>query len=480
MNESFFSRFKYRVYALILLAGIGGFLALCTAMYLNAFADTVPVYLKADRSGLQMYPGNRVQLRGVDVGEVGAVTLAEGNRGKVDIVLDMEADRIAQVPADVTVSLDQLTAFGAKTVQLAAPATPSGRVLQAGSELTSDSVTVEVNTLFDSLNQILDVLEPAQVSEVIGNLATALNGRGDSIGLTTHHLAAYLQRFNANLPQVQRDFRTGANLANLYGDVAGDLATVLDNGAVTSRTIVEQQADLESFLFQITKVSQTGETFFLQNRDGIRNVAETALPTTGLLRDYSPMFACWLKGLDKSRQQLEQQQGNTVPGFVGLVTVQPGDTPYKSPPEVGADNGPDCHGMPDLDGSVVPDSLLKNVDKGGEPNPDGDNTLRIGDPPLITQLFGPFAGAGSELGLPGDQVRPSPRDGEQPAPPVSEPGGAPAAPPAPTAPQGGANPGPAAPPAGSGGPGPQPSGPDEPEGPLGGLLPGGQNEEGGR
>lgn len=416
MNDSFFTRFKYRVYALVLIGVVLGFLSLCTAMYLNAFADTVPVTLKADRSGLQMYPGNRVQLKGVDVGEVGSVSLADGDRGAVDIVLNMNADRIGQVPADARVSLDQLTAFGAKTVQLTMPTTPSGRMLAAGDQITTDSVTVEVNTLFDSLDTFFDTLGPREVSEVIGNLATALDGRGEQVGETASQLAAYLKRFNANLPQLQTDFRKGADLANLYGDVAGDLVTVLDNGAVTSRTIVEQQADLESFLFQISRVSRTGEAFFLQNRDGIRNVTQTALPTTELLRDYSPMFACWLKGLDKSRQQLEQQQGNTVPGFVGLVTLEPGDTPYTSPPVVGADNGPDCHGMPDLDGSVFPESLMKNVDKGGEPNPDGDNTLRIGDPPLVTQLFGPFAGAGQELGLPGEQLRPVPSGQPAPAP----------------------------------------------------------------
>ncbi|WP_226356759.1 MCE family protein [Pseudonocardia sp. ICBG601] len=418
MNDSFFTRFKYRVYALILIGIVLGFLGLCSAMYMNAFASTVPVTLRADRSGLQMYPGNRVQLKGVDVGKVGSVSLADGDRGAVDIVLDMDSDRIGQVPADVRVSLDQLTAFGAKTVQLAMPAAPNGRMLAAGDRIDTGSVTVEVNTLFDSLDRILDTLEPREVSEVIGNLATALDGRGDEVGATAQQLAAYLKRFNANLPQLQTDFRKGADLTNLYGDVAGDLATILDNGAVTSRTIVEQQADLESFLFQISKVSRTGETFFLQNRDGIRNVTQTALPTTQLLHDYSPMFACWLKGLDKSRRQLEQQQGNTVPGFVGLVTLQPGDSPYTSPPVVGADNGPDCHGMPDLDGSVFPESLMKNVDKGGEPNPDGDNTLRIGNPPLVTQLFGPFAGAGQELGLPGAQVAPVPGQPGQPGAPA--------------------------------------------------------------
>lgn len=66
--DTFASRFKYRIYALILISIIVGFFTLCGAAYAKAFTPYEEISLRADRTGLQMYPGNRVQMRGVDVG----------------------------------------------------------------------------------------------------------------------------------------------------------------------------------------------------------------------------------------------------------------------------------------------------------------------------------------------------------------------------------------------------------------------------
>ncbi|MBN9735640.1 MULTISPECIES: MCE family protein [unclassified Pseudonocardia] len=466
--DSFASRFKYRIYALILVSIIVAFFALCGAAYAKAFTPYEEISLRADRTGLQMYPGNRVQMRGVDVGEVGDVNIVDGGNA-VDISLRMNPDTLSMVPADARVQLSQLTAFGAKTVGLTAPELPSGRTLAAGDQLTADRVTVEVNTLFQNLDRVLDSVEPAKVASVLGNASHALQGRGETIGQTASELAAYLRKFNENLPQLQRTASSGADLANLYADVTPDLLSLVDDVTVTSRTVVEQQANLDSFFFQLTRFSNTGRDFFLQNGDALTDVMHTALPTTGLLRDYSPMFACFLQGVDDNRKLMEANQGGRVPGVAGMVSVQPGGRPYDNPedlPEVGADNGPNCHGLPDLDGTIAPESLNADVDKGGEPNENLDNTPRIGDPPAYSYLFGPL---NPEAGQPVEGQAPGliPGLGGQPAPPAEQQPapGAPAEPGAPAAPAPGAGPAPASTEA------PAPEQGDE--GLLGGLFGGG-------
>jgi phospholipid/cholesterol/gamma-HCH transport system substrate-binding protein len=387
---------KLKVYALILLGVIGGFTALCVAVYNKAFTPTVPVYVRADRTGLQMYPGNRVQLLGVDVGEVGNVTLDDGGTS-VLITLDMDPDTLERIPADAGVQLNQLTAFGAKTVGITVPERPSGVTLAANDTLMTDRVTVEVNTLFDHLDEVLTTLEPDKVSAFLGNMAQSLNGRGEQIGETAEELEAYLRRFNENLPDLQRTLQSGADLTNLYADIAPDLTTLLDNAAFTSRTIVDQQAQLDSFLYSVSRLSGVGADFFRQNGDDLEEVVRTGLPTTDLLREYSPVFSCFIQGMDEGRKRLEKTQGDTVPGLVGNTTFEPGDRAYDSPPVVAATGGPNCNGLPSVDGLSTPDALLRNVDEGGEPNPyPGDNTLRIGDPPLVAQLFGPLAAQGME------------------------------------------------------------------------------------
>ncbi len=388
-------RVKLRLYALILIAIVGGFGVLCAAAYQQAFTDTVDVTLRADRTGLQMYRGNRVQLRGVDVGRVGSMALTEDGRG-VLITLKMEPGKMKDIPANVGVQLNQLTAFGAKSVALTYPEHPATRTLQAGDQLGGNRVAVEVNTLFDHVQRILDTASPAKVSAVLGNLAGALQGRGDELGQTGAELAVYLSKFNENLPQLQSDFSKTADVANLYADIAPDLSHILESVTVTSRTLVEQQAQLDSFLFQVTRTGNQGGVFFGQNADALVSVVQNALPTTALLKRYSPEFACLLQGIDKADKQMLATQGK-VPGITGLVEFEPGDVMYKNPqnlPNISADIGPKCYGLPHYDGRVVPTEATKDFDKGGEANPyPGDNRLRVGDPPLVVELFGPLAGA---------------------------------------------------------------------------------------
>lgn len=134
------------------------------------------------------------------------MTIVDGGNA-VDIALRMNPETLPMVPADARVELSQLTAFGAKTVGLTAPEQPSGRTLAAGDQLTADRVTIEVNTLFQNLDRVLESVEPAKVASVLGNASHALQGRGETLGQTASELAAYLRKFNENLPQLQRTDR---------------------------------------------------------------------------------------------------------------------------------------------------------------------------------------------------------------------------------------------------------------------------------
>ncbi|GAA4548504.1 MCE family protein [Pseudonocardia xishanensis] len=387
---------RHKIYALVMLGIIGGFVALCVAVANEAFTPYARVSLKADRAGLQMYPGNRVQLRGVDVGEVDAVALADGGDA-VDIALNIDPDLLDMIPSNVGVALNQLTAFGAKTVSLVEPESPSARNLAAGDLLSTGRITVEVNNLFENLDGVLATASPSKVNAVLGSVAQALDGKGDELGDTAVRLGDYLRRFNENLPTLQRDFAKGADTAQLYSDIAPDLGAILSNFSTTSRTIVEQQAQIDSFLFQVTRAGDIGGNFLAENGDRLMTTVRTALPTTALLSKYSPMFPCFLQGLDHSNRRAEHFFGGEgqVAAINGNVSFEPGEEVYTYPndlPEVDQSSGPQCHGLPDLDGARVPDSAV-DVQTPPEGTNEQRDSLRVGDPPLVVQLFGPLAGA---------------------------------------------------------------------------------------
>jgi ABC-type transporter Mla subunit MlaD len=68
--------------------------------------------------------------------------------------------------------------FGAKFVQLVPPDHPSAEPLAAGAVLDSKNVTVEINTVFEQLTQVLSRIQPEKLNETLGAIATAFNGRG--------------------------------------------------------------------------------------------------------------------------------------------------------------------------------------------------------------------------------------------------------------------------------------------------------------
>jgi phospholipid/cholesterol/gamma-HCH transport system substrate-binding protein len=396
MANTTFASAKYKLYGIVMLAIIACFVSVCAAAYGQAFTRTEPIYLQADRAGLQMYPGNRVQMRGVDVGKVGKVALGPDGRN-VMLTLNMMPSMIGKIPANVNVELAQLTAFGPKSVELSPATSPPGPMLTAGSTLRAgDHVAVEANFLFDDLNRLLQTASPAKVDAVLGGLAQALNGRGDQIGDTAAQLAGYLGKFNGNLPTLRQDFAKSADVADLYADVAPQLTAILDNATYTGQTVISQRRDLHDFLSEVGRVSDVGSAFLADVGDQMVQTVADALPTTDLLRKYSPEFECTIKGVYEADKRQKTVQANTVPGIQATVTLEPGNKQYANPRDrtvVGSDDPPNCYGLPVLDGVHIPKEINNNFDKGGYPNPSpGDNRLRPGDPPLVVQLFGPQAG----------------------------------------------------------------------------------------
>lgn len=390
-----FERIKYKIYGLVLLLVIMLIIGLCAVGYNESFTPVSMVYVRAERAGLQMYPGNRVQMRGVDVGKVGSIRTNGG--GGVEIALKIQPEKLDAIPANVTAKLSQLTAFGAKTVSLTEPKVPAQERLRPNTVLQTHDNTVEVNNLLEKLTGVLNTAQPAKINAVLGGLAQAVDGRGDQIGNTARKLADYLRRFNANLPALQQDFRKTGQVSDVYAQVTPDLAALLQNARFTSRTVVNQRADLDSFLYQLTQFSRTGNNFFKANGDQLESLSANALPTSGLLKRYSPEFTCFFKGSAESDRRLGTFSGKDVPGIVANVGVDYGGKPYRYPenlPVIGANNGPDCDGLPDVHGDEIPPGLTKHVDKGRAPNdyPDpGSNAAHVGDQPVAAQLFGPLA-----------------------------------------------------------------------------------------
>lgn len=336
---------------LVVLAAFG----LTAAFYTHAFSNPLEVTLRTSRIGLVMDPGNVVKMRGVTVGRVGKIrTNADGT---ASISLELDRDQVDRIPANVQAEIRSSTVFGAKYVNLIKPATASSRVISAGAVIDNSGVTTEINTVFKSLDGVLDSVNVADLNVTLTSLADAVRGRGETIADIADEADAYLTKLEPQLPQMRRDLAELAKLGNLGVRISPALIRILDNATVTSNTLVTQQQALDRLLVSLSILGGEGAEVLGVNSKALSQVLRSLRPTTRTLAAYSSELPCFLKGLDKTRDIMADVIGGTEAGLIGKVSLR-GELPVytvpKDLPTYPKGRGPTCGGLPLLAASQIP------------------------------------------------------------------------------------------------------------------------------
>lgn len=384
------TKLQQRVAALILLAFMAGFVWLTIAMYNTDFTPKAMVTVRANRAGLQMRKGTVVKLRGVDVGKI-ASTHAMPD-GTAEITLAMKPEMLANIPDNVKVSLKQLTAFGNKAVLMQTPAEPSATHLAAGDTIHATHVSVEANQLLNDLEGVLKTARPAEVDSALTAVAGAVDGRGAKLGETLATANGYLTKINRDMPTLKADFKKGADVMSVYADIMPNLMTTLSNVSDTGRTISTNAHQLRRVLTSVVAVGNSGGRFLALHGDQLAALLSRSKVTTKMLARYSPEYSCFLKASAWYDKRALKAFGGQYAGIHVLVPLEQGTGPYKNPqnlPNMAADYGPHCYGMPNYHGGPLPKAVTDWKDPSG-PTP-WPKTPQLNGTPLATQLFGPLA-----------------------------------------------------------------------------------------
>lgn len=387
------------------LAGLGSVLAVGIIVALavglfrgDVFSDTVPVTVIADRAGLVMNPDAKVKMRDVEVGRVSAIE--NQSDGTAAIHLAMDPAKLKMIPDNVTVDIAATTVFGAKYVQLSAPADPSSSPLRSGQIVDAGHVTVEINNIFQQLTALTASIEPAKLNATLTALASGLNGRGQKLGETITDLDSLLADLDPSMDALGQDIATAPRVLNTFADAAPDLLRTIDNSSRLSRTVVDEQSDLDRFLVSTIAVADAGDDVIGGNRAALSNTLRLLVPTTDLLSEYSPALNCLLSGL----VPLVNAPPLRLPGAEVSTGFTWGVERYRYPqdlPKVAAKGGPQCAGLP-VPFEKRPPYLVADT---------GTNPYRYGNPGIVLNsdglkqlLFGPIDGPprnSMQIGQPG-------------------------------------------------------------------------------
>jgi phospholipid/cholesterol/gamma-HCH transport system substrate-binding protein len=363
------------------------FFALAVGLFRGDFTSTVPVTVVSPRAGLVMNPDAKVKMRGVVVGKVGSIK--ERPDGKAVLTLEMQPSQMNLIPSNVLVDIASTTVFGAKFVELVAPDNPSPKALSKGAVLEGKDVTVEINTVFQQLTSLLSTIDPAKLNETLGAIASAVNGRGHKIGQLLSDLHAFLAKQDPGLPALSHDLTVLPVVSNAYADAAPDLLATADNAIKISKTIVDEQQNLDAFLISSIGLADIGNEVVGGNRQALTDSLHLLAPTTDLLSEYHQALWCGLAGslVNLHAPNLPE------PMIKVIVYLGFGAERYRYPvnlPKVAATGGPQCQDLPNVPFDAAPPFIIADV--GANPQEYGNPQLLLNSDALKQLLYGPLAG----------------------------------------------------------------------------------------
>ena len=337
-----------RIAAAVLATIIVAFSIFTYLAYSAAFTPTDTVTVTSPRAGLVMETNAKVKYRGVQIGKVEGIAYT-GEEAKLTLAINR--DEMRYVPSNAPVRIASTTVFGAKSVEFLAPEQPSSTSLRAGAVVQADAVQLEANTLFQTLMDVLDKVDPIHLNATMSALAEGLRGNGEDFGSTVAGLNQYLTQLNPKLPAVESVLAQAAPVANIYGDAGPDLVTVLDNVPTIADTIVDEQENLNATLLAAVGLANEGaETLEPAADDYIAAIQRLRAPLT-VLGDYSPVLGCIVQGVKKGGERGGQIVGGLKPGAMvssSFVLGVPSYTYPESLPIVNASGGPNCRGLPNI------------------------------------------------------------------------------------------------------------------------------------
>ncbi|HTX95460.1 MAG TPA: MCE family protein [Mycobacterium sp.] len=335
--------------AAALLAGLMlAFAAVTYLSYTAAFASVDTVTVSAPRAGLVMEKDAKVKYRGIQIGKVKAIDYT-GEQARLTLAIN--SDDMHFIPSNATVHIAGNTIFGVKSVEFIPPQTPSPVSLRPDAHVAASAVQLEVNTLFQSLIDLLHKVDPVELNGTLSALSEGLRGHGDDFGGILSGLNTLTRQTNPKLPALQEDFGKTAVVTNVYADAAPDLTTVIDNLPTINKTVVDQQNNLnDTLLATIGLANNAYETLEPAEQNLIDAINRLRAPLK-VASDYSPEFGCLFAGIGRGVKESAPLIGVRKAGLFtssSFVLGAPSYTYPESLPIVNASGGPNCRGLPDI------------------------------------------------------------------------------------------------------------------------------------
>jgi len=216
MNSDLSARSR-RLFGLI---GAGAIAACAVVSYLGVQqSHPGATYLSATfgRAGQGLDDQSDVKIRGINVGKVASVRLTPQGR----VLVRIRMDRGVKVPASSSLTIEPLSIFGPKFIDLRpGSGEGTGPYLAAGATISQTKDPQELTDIAQPTYDLLNAIDPKDAATLLHTFASGLDGRGQALAGTVDNAATLLDL----------SVRNTANLKTLIGNSVPITATLATRG----------------------------------------------------------------------------------------------------------------------------------------------------------------------------------------------------------------------------------------------------------
>jgi phospholipid/cholesterol/gamma-HCH transport system substrate-binding protein len=275
-------------------------LALIVTFLLLQFRGTLTpkteLTMVAARAGLVMDPNAKVTYNGVEIGRVTRIepTVVDGTQA-AKFALEVKPKFIPLIPSNVDADIQATTIFGNKFVSLSTPKNPSPERVSSSQVIDARSTTTEFNTLFETVTNLAESIDPVKLNLTLSATAEALTGLGTKLGETIGKANVAMDNLTPRLPRLQYGLQQLAGFADVYTAAGPDLWDALDNALTTIRTLNDQRGDLDAALLAAAGFGNTGADVFERGAPYLVRTLSDLVTTSRTLNTYSPALFCMIR-----------------------------------------------------------------------------------------------------------------------------------------------------------------------------------------
>ncbi|WP_407667634.1 MCE family protein [Mycolicibacterium arseniciresistens] len=320
-------------------------LVLVWLQFRGSFTPVTRLTVMADRAGLNTDPGSKVTYNGVQIGRVAEVEPESvGNEPRARLLLDIDPEYMSLIPANVDVDIKASTVFGNKFVSFSTPENPVPQRLNPAEVVDVTGVTTEFNTLFETVVEVAQQVDPIKLNQTLTAAAEALDGLGDRFGESVVNGNEILADVNPQMPQLRRDVQGLADLGEVYADAAPDLFDGLENAVTTARTLNQERGNLDAALIAAVGFGNTGGDVLERGGPYLVRGSEDLIRTSATLDEYSPALYCTIRNWHDNEPKFTEFNGGNGYSVNLHNTLVGAANPWVYPdnlPRVNAKGGPE-------------------------------------------------------------------------------------------------------------------------------------------